>query len=124
MTAGTLQPPAAPHGARGGLNGPQNRFRRIVLAPIVLYLAFFTLLPMIWVVALSFFNYSPRREGATIGGLGGDNPFIGLQNFKALFDFSDPSPLTQTFHTSVVVTLVFAFIVLPLNLLITLPLAV
>jgi ABC-type sugar transport system permease subunit len=76
------------------------------------------------VVALSLFNYSPRREGAGIGGLGGDNPFVGLQNFQQLFDFSDPTPLAQTFHTAVIVTLVFAFIVLPLNLLITLPLAV
>ena len=128
MSVGTVepqaQPSAAPSGARGGLQGPQNRFRRIVLAPIVLYLAFFTLLPMVWVVALSLFNYSPRREGAFIGGLGGDNPFVGLQNFQQLFDFSDPNPLAQTFHVSLVVTLVFAFIVLPLNLLITLPLAV
>ena len=128
MTVGTLDttpgPPAAPPRARGGLQAPQNRFRRIVLAPIVLYLAFFTLLPMVWVVALSFFNYSPRREGASIGGLGGDNPFVGLQNFQQLFDFTDPTPLAQTFHSAVVVTLVFAFIVLPLNLLITLPLAV
>jgi ABC-type sugar transport system permease subunit len=71
------------------------------------------------------FNYSPRREGATIGALGGDNPFVGLENFQQLFDFSDQaSQLTQTFQTSVIVTLVFAFLVLPLNLLITLPLAV
>jgi multiple sugar transport system permease protein len=124
MSVGTVEPTASPRGVRGGLNAPQNRFRRIVLAPIVLYLAFFTLLPMIWVVALSFFNYSPRREGASIGGLGGDNPFVGLQNFQQLFDFSDPTPLAETFHVAVVVTLVFAFIVLPLNLLITLPLAV
>src|SRR4051794_10703097 len=87
-------------------------------------MACFTLLPLVWVVALSLFNYSPRREGAGIGGLGGDNPFVGLQNFQQLFDFSDPTPLAQTFHTAVIVTLVFAFIVLPLNLLITLPLAV
>jgi ABC-type sugar transport system permease subunit len=107
------------------LDAPQRRFRRIVLSPIVLYLGFFTLLPLVWVVALSLFNYSPRREGATIGGLGGDNPFVGLQNFQQLFDFSDQSSqLAQTFQTSVIVTLVFAFLVLPLNLLITLPLAV
>jgi multiple sugar transport system permease protein len=128
MSVGTLEPqtgPSAAHPrARGGLQAPQNRFRRVVLAPIVLYLAFFTLLPMVWVVTLSFFNYSPRREGASIGGLGGDNPFVGLENFQQLFDFSDPTPLAQTFHIAVIVTLVFAFIVLPLNLLITLPLAV
>jgi ABC-type sugar transport system permease subunit len=85
---------------------------------------FFSLLPLVWVVALSLFNYSPRREGAGIGGLGGDNPFVGLDNFKQLFDFSNPSLLSETFQTSLKVTLIFAFIVLPLNLLITLPLAV
>jgi len=85
---------------------------------------FFSLLPLVWVVALSLFNYSPRREGAGIGGLGGDNPFVGLDNFKQLFDFSNPSLLSQTFQTSLKVTLIFAFIVLPLNLVITLPLAV
>ena len=90
----------------------------------MLYLAFFTLLPLVWVFALSLFNYSPRREGASVGGLGGDNPFVGLENFQQLFDFSNPTQLTRAFHTAVIVTLVFAFIVLPLNLLITLPLAV
>lgn len=128
MTVDAVERPpvtAPPRGrSRGALAAPQNRFRRIVLAPIMLYLAFFTLLPLVWVFALSLFNYSPRREGASIGGLGGDNPFVGLENFQQLFDFSNPSQLTQTFHTAVIVTLVFAFIVLPLNLLITLPLAV
>jgi len=128
MTVGAVErPPAIPServGSRGSLNAPQNRFRRIVLSPILVYLAFFTLLPMVWVVALSFFNYSPRREGGGVGGLGGDNPFVGLQNFQQLFDFSDPTPLTESFHTALIVTLIFAFVVLPLNLLITLPLAV
>ena len=128
MTVGAVErtpaTPSANRGARRSLNAPQNRFRRITLAPILLYLAFFTLLPLVWVVALSFFNYSPRREGAGVGGLGGDNPFVGLQNFQQLFDFTNPTPLAESFHTSVIVTLIFAFVVLPLNLLITLPLAV
>jgi ABC-type sugar transport system permease subunit len=94
------------------------------MSPTVLYLAFFTLLPIVWVFALSLFNYSPRREGAGIGGLGGDNPFVGLENFKEMFNFSSQSLLTESFQNSVKITLLFAFIVLPLNLLITLPLAV
>jgi ABC-type sugar transport system permease subunit len=94
------------------------------MSPTVLYLAFFTLLPLVWVFALSLFNYSPRREGAGIGGLGGDNPFVGLDNFKEMFNFSSQSMLTESFQNSVKITLLFAFIVLPLNLLITLPLAV
>jgi multiple sugar transport system permease protein len=110
--------------ARGGIDAPQRRFRWAVLAPSVGYLAFFTLLPIVWVFALSLFSYSPRREGAGIGGLGGDNPFVGLQNFQQMFDFSGGSQLAETFQNSVKVTLIFAFVVLPLNLLITLPLAV
>lgn len=106
-----------------GTDAPQRRFRWAVLGPALLYLGAFTLLPMIWVVALSFFNYSPRRVGSGIAGLGGDNPFVGLQNFTDMFDFSGDNPLASTFQTSVKITLIFAFIVLPLNLLITLPLA-
>ncbi|HUW16619.1 MAG TPA: sugar ABC transporter permease [Actinomycetes bacterium] len=94
------------------------------MSPTVLYLAFFSLLPLVWVFALSLFSYSPRREGAGIGGLGGDNPFVGLDNFKEMFNFSSQSLLTESFQNSVKITLLFAFIVLPLNLLITLPLAV
>jgi len=106
------------------IDAPQRRFRWSVLTPTVGYLAFFTLLPIVWVVVLSLFSYSPRRQGSGIGGLGGDNPFVGLQNFQQLFDFSSGSMLSETFQAAVVTTLVFAFVVLPLNLLITLPLAV
>ena len=70
----------APSGRRSArrIDAPQRRFRWSVLTPSVGYLLFFTLLPLVWVFALSLFNYSPRREGAGIGGLGGDNPFVGL----------------------------------------------
>jgi ABC-type sugar transport system permease subunit len=123
-TAPRPSPPARLRRSGGGIDGPQRRFRWVVLSPTVLYLAFFSLLPIVWVFALSLFSYSPRREGAGIGGLGGDNPFVGLENFKEMFNFSSQSLLTQSFQNSVKVTLLFAFIVLPLNLLITLPLAV
>jgi ABC-type sugar transport system permease subunit len=132
MTATTTAP--APPDATGrtplgrlrrGTDAPQRRFTLAVLSPTLLYIAAFTVLPLVWVTALSLFNYSPRREGAGPGGLGGDNPFVGLQNFTAMFDFSDSSSLeVQQFHNSIKITLIFAFIVLPLNLLITLPLAV
>jgi ABC-type sugar transport system permease subunit len=52
--------------------------------------------------------------------LGGANPFIGLDNFRAMFDNSQPA---RVFRLAVVNTFVFAFLVLPLNLVITLPLA-
>jgi len=123
-TAPRPSPPAPLRRSGGGIEAPQRRFRWAVMSPTVLYLAFFSLLPLVWVFALSLFSYSPRREGAGIGGLGGDNPFVGLDNFKEMFNFSSQSLLTESFQNSVKITLLFAFIVLPLNLLITLPLAV
>ena len=61
-------------GRGGRLTAPQTRFRRIVLGPIVLSWPSSRCSLWCWVFALSLFNYSPRREGASIGGLGGDNP--------------------------------------------------
>lgn len=114
--------PAPP--VRDEMEAPQRRFRWAVLGPVLAYLSFFTLLPLVWVFLLSLFDYSPRREGSGPGGLGGDNPFVGLDNFAGLFGAGEGSLLTETFQLAMVTTLIFAFIVLPLNLLITLPLAV
>ena len=71
--------------------------------------------------ALGFFDYSPVRRGGAILGLGGDNPFVGLDNYKAMFDQSQPA---RVFRLAVKNTFIFAFLVLPFNLAITLPLAV
>jgi multiple sugar transport system permease protein len=78
----------------------------------------------VWAVALAFFDFSPRRTGTPFLGLGADNPFVGLQHFKQMFDFSPEAPLeVRQFHLAVKTTLIFAFLVVPLNLAITLPLA-
>jgi ABC-type sugar transport system permease subunit len=83
------------------------------------------LFPMIWGFCLSFFEYSARRSGGPILGLGGDNPFIGLRNFISMLNFAPDAPLeVRQFHTGVKITLLFAFLVVPINLAITLPLAV
>jgi len=106
-------------------NSAQRRFLMWTVIPMVLYMAFWTLFPLLWGFALAFFDYSSRRAGGPILGLGGDNPFIGLQNFTSMLDFSEDAPLiVRQFHSSMKTTLLFAFIVLPLNLAITLPLAV
>lgn len=106
-------------------NDAQRRFLMWTVIPMVLYMAFWTLFPLLWGFALAFFDYSARRSGGAFLGLGGDNPFIGLQNFTAMLNFSDDAPLiVRQFHGSVKTTLIFAFLVLPLNLAITLPLAV
>jgi ABC-type sugar transport system permease subunit len=91
-----------------------------VAVPLVLYgsIGLFT---VGWALALMFFEYSPSRAGGPILGLGGSNPFIGLEHFRAMI--SGVSLEARLFRTSLGNTLIFAFAVMPLNLLITLPLA-
>jgi ABC-type sugar transport system permease subunit len=131
----TLEPPAEPVADPGpqkrprrrwfgGREGAQRKFVAGVMTPTLLYMAFWGILPLIWGFALAFFAYSARRSGSGFLGLGGNNPFVGLDHFKAMLDFSAEAPLNvQQFHIALKVTLLFAFIVVPLNLAITLPLA-
>lgn len=105
---------------RSGLRIAQDRFVGAHLTPIMVYMMFFSLLPMVWAVALSFFDYSPIRSGSGFLGLGGSNPFVGLDNFRQMLGPSQPA---RVFRQALANTLIFAALVLPLNLLITLPLA-
>jgi ABC-type sugar transport system permease subunit len=95
-----------------------------VLSPAAIYIGVFMVLPIVWALLLTLFEFSPRRTGSPFLGLGRDNPFVGLEHFRRMFDFSEDAPLeVQQFHIAVKTTLLFAFIVVPLNLAITLPLA-
>lgn len=105
------------HGMRAGENG----FVIGTMTPLMAYMIFFALLPMVWAFVLGFFDYSPTRAGIGFLGLGGANPFIGLGNYKAMFANSEPA---RVFRMAVGNTFLFAFLVLPLNLIITLPLAI
>jgi ABC-type sugar transport system permease subunit len=105
---------------RGRLYRSQNLFVSSTLTPIMLYMMFFTLVPMLWGVLITFFRYSPTRQGGFLG-FGGGNPFIGIENYLDLFS---NSPNGQLFRLSVKNTLIFVLMYLPLNLLVTLPLAV
>lgn len=105
----------------GGMRSSERRFVAAVLIPVFVYLAVFALFPMVWVVVMSFFNYSPARAGSGPLGLGGRNPFIGLGNFQAMFADTQAAGLLRM---SVGNTVLFAVLVMILNLLITLPLAV
>jgi multiple sugar transport system permease protein len=108
----------------GGREGAQRRFVVAIIAPTVVFMAVFMVLPIVWAFALSFFDFSPRRTGTPFLGLGADNPYVGLEHFRAMTDFSPEATLNvRQFHLAVKVTLLFAFLVVPLNLLITLPLA-
>jgi len=102
----------------------KHTFLGLTVPPLVLYMGFWTLFPMVWGFLLAFFDYSARRTGSTFLGLGEDNPFVALQNFGEMLNFAEDAPLiVRQFHISVKTTLLFAFLILPLNLLITLPLA-
>ena len=105
----------------GGMRAGQRSFIAGTMTPMALYLLVFALLPMIWAFVLGFFDYSPTRAGSGVLGLGGANPFVGLDNYKAMFANTQPANI---FRIAVVNTFMFALLVLPLNLVITLPLAV
>jgi multiple sugar transport system permease protein len=104
-----------------GLRKGQQRFILSITVPMIIYetIGVFTL---IFAFALIFFKYSAGRAGGPIFGFGGSNPFVGLQHFQNMF--TGVSLEARQFRLSLVNTLVFAFVVLVLNLAITLPLAV
>jgi len=105
---------------RGTLFRKQHIFVGTTLTPIMLYMMFFTMIPMIWGIVITFFRYSPTRTGGLLG-FGGENPFIGLANYADLFA---SNPNGQLFRLSLGNTLIFSLIYLPLNLVTTIPLAV
>jgi ABC-type sugar transport system permease subunit len=105
---------------RGGLWVSQRRFILGVTIPMILY-GGIGLLTIGWALVLIFFDYSPGRAGGPVLGLGGSNPFVGLEHFRNMID--GVSREAAQFRISLRNTLVFAFAVLPLNLAITLPLA-
>src|SRR5687768_11874686 len=106
----------------GKLMAKQRRFAYTSLAPLLLYMGLFTLFPILWAVVLSFFDYTPIREGSGFLGLGGANPFIGIDNYIELF--TGTSKPAEVFRLAVKNTFLFTALVLPLNLAVTLPLAV
>ena len=105
---------------KSGLAAGQRRFILSVTIPVLVYesIVIFTL---IWALALMFFKYSPGRVGGSILGFGGSNPFVGVQHFINMV--KGISLEARLFRTSLGNTLIFAFAILPLNLMITLPLA-
>jgi ABC-type sugar transport system permease subunit len=106
----------------GKLTANQRRFAYTSITPILLYMGLFTLFPIVWAVVMSFFSYTPIREGSGFLGLGGANPFIGIDNYIELF--TGTTQPAEVFRLAVKNTFLFTALVLPLNLIITLPLAV
>jgi ABC-type sugar transport system permease subunit len=106
----------------GKLMAGQRRFAYTSLVPVLLYMGLFSLFPILWALILGFFSYTPIREGTWFLGLGGQNPFVGIANYIELFTGS--SKPAEVFRLAIKNTFLFTALVLPLNLAITLPLAV
>lgn len=106
----------------GKLMEKQRRFAYASLTPILLYMGLFTLFPILFAVVMSFFSYSPIRDGSGFLELGGANPFVGVENYLELF--TGTGKPAEVFRLAVKNTFLFTALVLPLNLAITLPLAV
>jgi multiple sugar transport system permease protein len=106
----------------GKLTAHQRLFAYLGITPIMLYVLVFSLVPILWALTMSFFNYTPVRQGGWFLGLGEENPFVGFKNYLELF--SGRSKPATVFRQAVWNTFLFTALVLPLNLLITLPLAV
>ncbi len=106
----------------GNLTAHQRRFAYRNMTPMMLYLGLFSLFPILWALTMSFFSYTPVREGSWFLGLGGQNPFVGFENYIELFT-GNTKP-ASVFRLAVWNTFLFTALVVPLNLLITLPLAV
>ena len=105
---------------RGKLKRAQRRFVLSVTIPAALYTSI-GLFSLAWALALMFFKYSAGRAGGPILGLGGSNPYVGLRHLSNMVQ--GVSLEARQFRTSLRNTVLFAVVVLPINLLITLPLA-
>jgi multiple sugar transport system permease protein len=120
MSVSVIGRKKSPTKPKSGLATAKLRFVTGVTVPLLLYesLGIFVLG---WAFALMFFDYSPGRVGGSFLGLGGSNPFVGLGNLIEMI--KGHSVEANLFRISFRNTLIFAFAVLPLNLIITLPLA-
>jgi multiple sugar transport system permease protein len=106
----------------GKLTAHQRRFAYQNITPMMLYIGLFSLFPILWALTMSFFSYTPVREGSWFLGLGGQNPFVGFKNYIELFTGNTKPAIV--FRQAVWNTFLFTALVVPLNLIITLPLAV
>ena len=106
----------------GKLMAGQRRFAYMSIVPILLYMGLFTIFPIVFAAVMSFFSYSPIRQGTGFLSLGGSNPFVGINNYIALFTGTGQPEVV--FRLAVLNTFLFTSLVVPLNLAITLPLAV
>ena len=80
----------------GGRQAGEKTFVYGSLTPLMVYMMLFSLFPILWAIALSFFDYSPVRSSTGFLGLGDTNSFVGLGNFRAMFsEISTGQPLSN-----------------------------
>jgi len=84
-----------------------NKFVFAVLFPIFVLVIIFLILPLIYGLGISFFEYNPLRQ---------KNPFVGLSNYVKLFR-------DDVFVKATINTLFFVFVTVPINIVFTLTLA-
>ena len=78
-----------------------ENLQRLLMTPPMAFIALFTILPLIFMICMAFTNYSKIGEHLVLF------DWVGLDNFKALFDSS--SILGSTFWSVLGWTLVWAF---------------
>lgn len=84
-----------------------KRFVLSVLIPGFLFLFIFSIFPILYGLGISFFEYNPANS---------QNPFVGLMNYKKLFQ-------DEVFWITVRNTIVFAVVAVSANIVVTLILA-
>lgn len=85
----------------------QLKFIIISMAPILLLFVVFVFIPIVWSIILSLYKYNPLAH---------HQPFVGLANYTKLWH-------DNVFRESFYATLIFVFIAVPANLIITLSIA-
>ena len=91
----------------------ENLFALLLISPYCIIFILFTLIPVICGVVFSFMKYNPYAPN--------EAEFVGLKNFKNIFDLS--LPVSKTFWESFSTMLVFDFIAVPCLIVIPLTLA-
>ncbi|MBO7748350.1 sugar ABC transporter permease [Paenibacillus sp. MWE-103] len=85
----------------------ERRFIAFSLTPILIIFAVFSVVPIVWGILLMFYNYSP---------LNANSPFVGFANFKQMLH-------NEIFLISFKNTFKFVLIAIPVNLVLTLAVA-
>jgi multiple sugar transport system permease protein/raffinose/stachyose/melibiose transport system permease protein len=84
-----------------------NKFVAFGLTPVFICIIIFMIIPIVWGLALSFTDYKPLSQ---------ETNFVAMDNFKSLF-------ADKTFLTAMNNTLVFVFVTVAVNIVITLLIA-